>query len=42
MSTIPDYDTLSNINFTGGFPAHRDLAPSIVFIVLVGVALHQV
>ncbi|GFZ42693.1 hypothetical protein JCM24511_00410 [Saitozyma sp. JCM 24511] len=34
MSTIPDYDTLSDINFTGGFPTHRDLAPSIVFIVL--------
>jgi hypothetical protein len=39
MPDIPDYDTLSNINFTGGFPSHRDLAPSIVFIVLVGVTL---
>lgn len=29
------YVTISQINFTGGFPTHADLAPSIVFLVVV-------
>ncbi|WWC60221.1 uncharacterized protein I303_102787 [Kwoniella dejecticola CBS 10117] len=33
-STQPDYTTISNINFTGGFPTSADLAPSIVFLIL--------
>ena len=34
MSTT-NSETLSHLNFAGGFPTSKDLAPSIVFIVAV-------
>ncbi|WVQ64801.1 uncharacterized protein L199_002970 [Kwoniella botswanensis] len=42
MSTTPsnpNYSSLSNINFTGGFPTSVDLAPSIVFLVIYVLAI---
>ncbi|WVW80032.1 hypothetical protein I302_102005 [Kwoniella bestiolae CBS 10118] len=42
MSSTPtstDYSSLSNINFTGGFPTSADLAPSIVFLVIYAFAI---
>ncbi|ORX33490.1 hypothetical protein BD324DRAFT_684197 [Kockovaella imperatae] len=35
----PGENTLEDINFTGGFPTSRDLAPSILFIVLYALTL---
>ncbi|WVQ94528.1 hypothetical protein IAU59_001607 [Kwoniella sp. CBS 9459] len=30
----PQYAAISNINFTGGFPTSKDLAPAIIFLIL--------
>ncbi|OCF32389.1 hypothetical protein I316_06059 [Kwoniella heveanensis BCC8398] len=30
----PQFSAISNINFTGGFPTSKDLAPSIIFLIL--------
>ncbi|WVF67095.1 hypothetical protein IAT40_001840 [Kwoniella sp. CBS 6097] len=35
----PQYSAISNINFTGGFPTSKDLAPSIIFLILYAFAL---
>ena len=34
-ATSPGYTSISTINLTGGFPDSHDLAPSIVFVVVV-------
>lgn len=37
--TMPGYDTIQSINFTGGFPTDKDLAPSIIFSILYALSL---
>ena len=32
MTDVTGGDVISQINFTGGFPTHKDLAPSIIFL----------